>query len=45
MAGQLIDSPEAVVNATATYDWLRAAALHPEQSLSMIRSAMEEYTR
>lgn len=45
MAGQLIDSPEAVANATATYDWLRAAALHPEQSLSMIRSAMEEYTR
>ncbi|MGW5689428.1 DUF5753 domain-containing protein [Streptomyces asiaticus] len=45
IAGQLIDSPEAVANATATYDRLRAAALHPERSLSMIRSAMEEYTR
>ncbi|MFF7653624.1 helix-turn-helix transcriptional regulator [Streptomyces sp. NPDC007983] len=45
MAGQLIDSPEAVANATATYDRLRAAALPPGQSLSMIRRVMEEYTR
>ncbi|MFE9061623.1 helix-turn-helix transcriptional regulator [Streptomyces violaceusniger] len=45
MAGQLIDSPEAVANATAAYDRLRAAALHPEQSLSMICSVMEEYAR
>ncbi|WP_413106018.1 helix-turn-helix domain-containing protein [Streptomyces sp. Inha503] len=43
MAGQLVDSPEAVVNATATYDRLRAAALHPEESLAMIRRVMEEY--
>lgn len=45
MAGQLIDSPEAVANATATYDRLRAAVLPPGQSLSTIRSVMEEYTR
>ncbi|MFD8457236.1 helix-turn-helix domain-containing protein [Streptomyces antimycoticus] len=45
MAGHLIDSAEAVATATATYDRLRAAALHPEQSLSMIRNLMEEYTR
>ncbi|MFI0779262.1 Scr1 family TA system antitoxin-like transcriptional regulator [Streptomyces sp. NPDC021212] len=45
MAGHLIDSTEAVANATATYDRLRAAALSPGQSLSMIRSVMEEYTR
>ncbi|CDR06357.1 helix-turn-helix domain-containing protein [Streptomyces iranensis] len=45
IAGQLIDSPEAVGSATATYDRLRAAALHPDESLSMIRSVMEEYAR
>ncbi len=45
MAGQLIDSPERVANATATYERLRAAALHPGQSLSMIRKVMEEYAR
>ncbi|MET8179053.1 helix-turn-helix transcriptional regulator [Streptomyces sp. NPDC005336] len=45
MAGQLIDSAEAVANATATYDRLRAAALHPDQSLAMIRRVMEEYAR
>ncbi|MCQ8189518.1 Scr1 family TA system antitoxin-like transcriptional regulator [Streptomyces rugosispiralis] len=45
MAGHLIDSAEAVATATATYDRLRAAALHPEQSLSMIRKLMEEHTR
>jgi len=45
MAGQLVDSPEAVANASATYDRLRAAALHPDESLSMIRSVMEEYAR
>ncbi|WP_431774972.1 helix-turn-helix domain-containing protein [Streptomyces cucumeris] len=44
-AGQLIDSPEAVASATATYDRLRAAALHPDGSLSMIRRVMEEYAR
>ncbi|MER6141626.1 DUF5753 domain-containing protein [Streptomyces sparsogenes] len=44
MVGQLIDSAEAVAKATATYDRLRAAALHPEASLSMIRRLMEEYT-
>ncbi|MEV6125662.1 helix-turn-helix transcriptional regulator [Streptomyces violaceusniger] len=45
IAGQLIDSPEAVESGTATYDRLRAAALHPDKSLSMIRSVMEEYAR
>ncbi len=45
MAGQLIDSPERVANATAAYERLRAAALHPGQSLSMIRKVMEEYAR
>ncbi|MEV5774570.1 helix-turn-helix domain-containing protein [Streptomyces antimycoticus] len=45
MAGQLIDSPERVANATATYERLRAAALHPSHSLSMIRKVMEEYAR
>ncbi|BBJ40827.1 transcriptional regulator [Streptomyces antimycoticus] len=45
VAGHLIDSAEAVASATATYDRLRAAALHPHQSLSMIRKVMEEYAR
>ncbi|QTI90924.1 helix-turn-helix transcriptional regulator [Streptomyces sp. AgN23] len=45
MAGQLVDSAEAVANATATYDRLRAAALHPDESLAMIRKVMEEYAR
>ncbi|MGA6154959.1 helix-turn-helix domain-containing protein [Stenotrophomonas sp. NPDC087984] len=44
-SGHLIDSAETVAYASATYDRLRAAALHPDQSLSMIRRVMEEYTR
>ncbi|WP_254885545.1 DUF5753 domain-containing protein [Streptomyces sp. NA02950] len=45
MAGPLVDSPEAVASATATYDRLRAAALHPDESLAVIRKVMEEYVR
>jgi len=44
-AGHLIDSADAVTNASATYDRLRAAALHPDESLAMIRRVMEEYAR
>jgi transcriptional regulator with XRE-family HTH domain len=43
LAGQMIDSVAVVANAVATYDQLRAAALHPDESLAMIRRAMEEY--
>ena len=45
MAGHLIESADAVANASATYDRLRAAALHPDQSLAMIRRVMEEYAQ
>ncbi|MCT2591058.1 helix-turn-helix transcriptional regulator [Streptomyces sp. N2-109] len=43
IAGQLIDSVTAVADATATYDWLRAVAMHPDESLAMIRRVMEDY--
>ncbi|OMI40397.1 helix-turn-helix domain-containing protein [Streptomyces sparsogenes DSM 40356] len=44
MGGRVIDSPAEVDYATATYERLRAAALHPDESLAMIRRIMEEYT-
>ncbi|MGA5704641.1 helix-turn-helix domain-containing protein [Peterkaempfera bronchialis] len=44
-AGQVIDSTTVVAGAAATYDRLRAAALHPDESLALIRRIMEEYAR
>lgn len=42
--GQFHDSPEAVAEARAAYERLRADALAPAQSLFRIQHAMEAYT-
>ncbi|MCX4910162.1 helix-turn-helix transcriptional regulator [Streptomyces sp. NBC_00878] len=42
--GHVTDSAAAVAEAQATYDRLRAAALSPEDSVALIREAMEAYT-
>ncbi|MGI5531352.1 helix-turn-helix domain-containing protein [Streptomyces syringium] len=44
VSGQVIDSPGIVADANVTYDRLRADALSPERSLSLIRKVMEEWT-
>ncbi|MEV7468591.1 helix-turn-helix transcriptional regulator [Streptomyces kronopolitis] len=44
-SGNLLDDPAVVKRAQATYDLLRAAALSPEASLSLIESAAEDYRR
>ncbi|MFC5720013.1 helix-turn-helix transcriptional regulator [Streptomyces gamaensis] len=44
VSGQVIDSPSTVANAEATYDRLRADALSPEASLSLIHRVREEWS-
>lgn len=44
VSGQLVDSAGTVAEMVATYDRLRAAALHPEESCAVIRRVLEEYT-
>ena len=42
--GYVEDTPTAVEKARETYEWLRAVALPPQDSLSMVRRIREEYT-
>ncbi|MCX5533678.1 helix-turn-helix transcriptional regulator [Streptomyces sp. NBC_00006] len=44
-SGTLIDDPAVVKRAHRTYDLLRAAALPPEASLTLIESVTEDYRR
>ncbi|MGA5064672.1 helix-turn-helix domain-containing protein [Streptomyces exfoliatus] len=44
-SGNLLDDPAVVKRAQATYDLLRAAALSPEASLSLLESAAEDHRR
>jgi hypothetical protein len=44
-AGHMNDSAPVVEDAQATYDRLRAAALPPEASLSLIRTIAEEFAK
>ncbi|NBM18234.1 helix-turn-helix transcriptional regulator [Streptomyces sp. GC420] len=44
-SGNLLDNPAVVKRAQNTYDLLRATALSPEASLSLIESAAEDYRR
>ncbi|MBO0656519.1 helix-turn-helix transcriptional regulator [Streptomyces triculaminicus] len=43
IAGQIFGSPDHVAEAEMTYDLLRADALSPEASLTLIREVMEEW--
>ncbi|MFF4157675.1 helix-turn-helix transcriptional regulator [Streptomyces sp. NPDC001678] len=43
VAGQVFDSPAAVADAKEAFDRLRADALSPDASLTLIRKAMEEW--
>jgi transcriptional regulator with XRE-family HTH domain len=44
-SGNLLDNPAVVKRVQATYDLLRAAALSPEASLSLVESAAEDFRR
>jgi transcriptional regulator with XRE-family HTH domain len=44
-SGNLLDDPAVVKRARAAYDQIRAAALSPEASLTLIESAAEDYRR
>jgi hypothetical protein len=44
-SGSLLDDPAVVQRAQSAYDLLRAAALSPEASLTMIESAAEDFRR
>lgn len=44
-SGNLLDEPALVKRVRASYDHIRAAALAPEASLTMIESAAEDYRR
>ena len=44
-SGNLLDDPAMVKRAYAAYDLLRAAALSPEASLTLIESAAEDFRR
>ncbi|WP_171162281.1 DUF5753 domain-containing protein [Streptomyces sp. I05A-00742] len=43
--GRVVDSPSKVARACELYDRLRADALSPEESLTELRKAMEEYSQ
>ncbi|MFI9367065.1 DUF5753 domain-containing protein, partial [Kitasatospora sp. NPDC053057] len=43
--GQVIESATTVEDAKETYDRLRAAALHPTESIAVMRRIMEEFYR
>lgn len=44
-SGQLVEAPEEVAEYALAYDLLQAKALPPDESLAMIRSVVEEYSR
>ncbi|MER7401090.1 helix-turn-helix transcriptional regulator [Streptomyces sp. NPDC000070] len=43
-SGELVETPEEVAEYALAYDLLQAKALPPDESLAVIRSAMEEYS-